>query len=73
MQKLKKGQKFIIRVSGRVIHGVAINGDNWGTEEEPNWYIEFNHAVSPTQGGGVGGYGYYKQKFDGGTVEFPED
>ena len=41
---------------GTVLH----RGTNYGTTEQPNWYIEFLHDN--------GHYGYWKQKEDGGTL-----
>jgi hypothetical protein len=50
-----------INCQGRAIEATVISAANWGSEAEPNWYVEFD---------GPNGYGYWKQGLDGGTVVF---
>lgn len=47
--------------------GEVLSAYNYGNERDgDNWYIEFLRVED-------GGYGYYKQKYDGGSIEYPED
>lgn len=55
--------------------GKVITAANWGTNEEPNWYIEIDKQTirNPINNDARGkkglGYGYWKQKIDGGFIE----
>lgn len=79
-----KGTRIIIRAEGRVMPGVVKTAVNYGGEpvypnrldvagnlvtEPDNWYIEFTHT-GPARPGYLGDDGYWKQREDGGTIEF---
>jgi hypothetical protein len=60
-----RGKKVHITVGRLVYEGTVLSASNWGTESEPNWYIEFSDERD-------GQYRYYKQQFDKGEVKFME-
>jgi len=66
MCRLPKKTQIIIRSQGGVYPGSVLSAENYGTDTEPNWYIEFHHE-NPNRSGGP--YGYWKQAIDGGTLE----
>lgn len=55
---LRSGDAITIRVGGSTYSGTVLRSDFWG--EHDGWYVEFTHNH--------GGYGYWKQGVDGGTI-----
>ncbi len=65
---VEKGRPVTITVKGVEYSGTVISALNWGTDMEPNWYVEIQYAKEARPGWGT--YGYWKQAYDGGTVVF---
>lgn len=59
-QRLEKGTEVKIQAQGITVTGLVKSADNWGTETNPNWYIE---VVGYREG-----YRYWKQNYDGGQL-----
>jgi hypothetical protein len=58
---LKRDDKVVIQCQGRTVEAVVQTALNYGTDEDPDWYIE---GIRKQDGRGF----YWKQKIDGGTV-----
>jgi hypothetical protein len=58
-----KGKHVVIKSNGCTYSGTILTYNNWGTEQEPDRYIEFMHDEK-SHGRG---YGYAKEKIDGIT------
>jgi hypothetical protein len=53
-----------------VYRGPVTSRQNMGTDQAPNWYVEFTHDSKSA--GRTGDPGYWKQALDGGTCTFEE-
>lgn len=62
------GDRIRIISGGYVVEGIVTQAANWGVGGEEDWYIQFDR----TKGGRGPGPGYWKQQYDGGTVELLE-
>lgn len=58
---LEKGDRITIIRNGWHYHGVVISAENYGTDDQPNWYIELHDTDTRR-------YMYWKQAIDGGKV-----
>ena len=59
--QLRIGDRIVIDCQGRTIKAIGGAALNYGTEEDPDWYIE-GKRVQDDRGF------YWKQRIDGGTV-----
>jgi len=59
-QTIEKGSIVTIQAQGIQVTGKVLSADNWGGKD--GWYIEMTEANVP------GGYSYWKQGQDGGTL-----
>ena len=66
--KINKGDTVRITTPDAWVEGIVISASNYGSDEEPNWYIELNGCAGSNEFVSSG-YTYWKQKQDGGTVE----
>lgn len=60
MEEIKKGDKVTIKAQGIKVTGIVYSATFYNNE---GWHIELIEANIP------GGYSYWKQNQDGGTVE----
>lgn len=59
MQEVKKGDTIEVKAQGMTITGTVYSASHYG---ESGWYIEIEEANVP------GGYSYWKQGSDGGSL-----
>jgi hypothetical protein len=59
---MKRGSVIRVTIDGSSVVGVIDSATNWGTNDAPNWYIQYHRSdnMMPC---------YYKQALDGGTLE----
>lgn len=62
-RQIHKGERVAITCAGRRVVGVVLSAWNEARPGSgPNWYVEITRESD-------GGYGYWKQRIDGGTIE----
>lgn len=59
-ETIRAGARVAIERNGRTRTGVVRTAVNWGSEADPNWYVQFD--------GDDGRPGYWKQALDGGEI-----
>jgi len=58
--EIKPGDILTIRVRNNTRTGIVTSAYNYGTDEDPNWYIELDDYTY--------GATYWKQGIDGGEI-----
>jgi hypothetical protein len=67
--EIKKGDIVKITNQNIAVEGKVDSAINYGTDDNPNWYIEIKVTRGITHNTPIGMAAYWKQQIDGGTVE----